>query len=310
MSKFTEYHQPQSYPTRPVHLIVGFPAGGSVDLVSRVIAQGLSKRLDQPIVVEDRPGAASKIATEEVVRASPDGYTLLTSTTANASSTSIFNFNFVHDIAPVASICRVPFVMVINPAFPAKTLLEFIAYAKANPGKINMASAGVATASHIAGELFNVMTGVKMVHVPYRGEPPALSDLIGGRVQVLFGTLPVLNAHIRAGELRALAVANVTRVMTLPEVPTIGEFVPGYEVAASIGIAAPHDTPAEIIGKLNNEINAELVEPEIKAQLTDLGAPELALSAADYGKLIEGEAQMWNEAIQKAGIKASEPGLP
>jgi tripartite-type tricarboxylate transporter receptor subunit TctC len=301
---------PQSYPTRPVHLIVGFPAGGSVDLVSRVLAQGLSKRLDQPFVVEDRPGAASKIATEEVVRASPDGYTLLTSTTANASSTSIFNFNFVHDIAPVASICRVPFVMVINPAFPAKTLLEFIAYAKAHPGKINMASAGIGTASHIAGELFNVMTGVKMVHVPYRGEPPALSDLIGGRVQVLFGTLPVLNAHIRAGELHALAVANVTRVMTLPEVPTIGEFVPGYEVAASIGISAPHDTPAEIIGKLNNEINAELVEPEIKAQLTDLGAPELALSAADYGKLIEDEAQKWSQAIQKAGVKASEPGLP
>lgn len=274
------------------------------------MAEGLSKRLDQRFIVEDRPGAASKIATEEVVRASPDGYTLLTSTTANASSENIFNVDFLHDIAPVASICRVPFVMVVNPSFPAKTLLEFIAYARANPGKINMASAGTGTASHIAGELFNVITGVQTIHVPYRGEPPALTDLIGGRVQVLFGTLPVLNAHIRAGELRALAVASVSRVETLPEVPTIGEFVPGYAVAASIGIAAPRNTPAQIIGKLNNDINAELAEPEIKGQLTDLGAPELALSAVDYGKLIEDETKKWSEAIQKAEIKASEPGLP
>lgn len=297
----------QTYPTRPVRLIVGFPAGGTVDLVARVMGRGLSETLGQPFVIEDEPGAASNIATEHVVHATPDGYTLLTVTTANASSVMLsdsHNFIFVRDIAPVASICRVPFVMVVNPSFPPKTVPEFIAYAKTNPGKINMASAGNGTPSHIAGELFKVMTGVDMIHVPYRGEPAALTDLIDGRVQVLFGSLPVLITQIRAGSLRALAVANATRIEALPEVPTIGEFVSGYEVAASVGIGAPRSTPTEIIDKLNSDINTDLGQPEIKAQLTDLGAPTLALSPADYGKLIEDETEKWSETIREAGIKA------
>ncbi|MFZ3359410.1 MAG: tripartite tricarboxylate transporter substrate binding protein [Xanthobacteraceae bacterium] len=297
----------QAYPTRPVRLIVGFPAGGTVDLIARLIGQGLSKKLGEPFVIKNEAGAAGNIATEDVVHAAPDGYTLLTSTTANASSVILSKelvFDFLHEIAPVGSICRVPFVMVVNPLFPSKTVPEFIAYAKANPGKVNMASPGFGTPSHVAGELFKVMTGVNMVHVPYRGEPAALSDLIDGQVQVLFGTLPGLIAQIRAQKLRALAVANATRLEILPNVPTIHEFLPGYEVAASIGIGAPHDTPAEVIGQLNSSINADLVEPEIKAQLAYLGAPTLSLSSAEYGKLIADEIKNWGKSAREAGIKA------
>ena len=297
----------QTYPTRPVRLIVGFPAGGTVDLIARLIGRGLSEILGEPFVIKNEPGAAGDLATEVVVHATPDGYTLLTSTTANASSVMLSNrlsIDFLHDIAPVGSICRVPFVMVTNSSFPSKTIPEFIAYAKANPGEVNMASPGFGTPSHVAGELFNVMTGVNMVHVPYRGEPAALSDLIDGQVQVLFGTLPGLIAQIRAGKLRALAVASATRLEILPNVPTIHEFLPGYEVAASIGIGAPHNTPAEVISELNNSINADLAEPEIKAQLAYLGAPPLSLSPADYGKLIADEIENWGKSAREAGIKA------
>ncbi|MGB6467129.1 MAG: tripartite tricarboxylate transporter substrate-binding protein [Xanthobacteraceae bacterium] len=290
-----------------MRLIVGFPAGGTVDLIARLIGRGLSEILGEPFVIKNEPGAAGDIATGDVVHAAPDGYTLLTSTTANASSVMLSNkldIDFLHDIAPVGSICRVPFVMVVNPSFPSKTVPEFIAYAKANPGKVNMASPGFGTPSHVAGELFKVMTGVNMVHVPYRGEPAALSDLIDGQVQVLFGTLPGLIAQIRADKLRALAVANAARLEILPNVPTIHEFLPGYEVAASIGIGAPHNTPAEVIGRLNSSINADLAEPEIKAELAYLGAPALSLSPADYGKLIAGEIENWGKSAREAGIKA------
>jgi tripartite-type tricarboxylate transporter receptor subunit TctC len=296
----------QTYPARPVRLIVGFPAGGSVDLIARLMAQWLSETLGQPFVVQDRPGAAGNLATEAIVRANPNGYALGMVTTANTSSLTFYdklNFNIVRDIAPIASICRVPFVMVVNQSFPAKTVPAFIAYARSNPGEINMGSAGNGTPSHIAGELFKAMARINMIHVPYRGEPPALADLIGGRVQVIFGSLPAFISQIRAGKLRALGVATASPVEALPHVPTISEFVHGYEVAASAGIGSPKNTPAVIIDKLNATINAGLVEPSVKAQLADLGAPTLALSPADYGNLISDEVENWRKYARDAGIK-------
>ena len=269
----------QAYPTRPVRIIVGLPPGGATDIVARLIGQWLSERLGQPFVIENRPGAGTNIGTEAVVRAPPDGYTLLLVGRRNAINATLYdklNFNFIRDIAPVAGIIRVPLVMVVNPSVPAKTVPEFIAYAKANPGKINMASAGIGTPGHVAGELFKMMAGVDMVHVPYRGAAPALTDLLGGQVQVMFGTTVSSIEHIRAGKLRALAVTTATRSEALPDIPTVGEFVPGYEASAVFGIGAPRNTPAEIVDKLNKEINAALADPKIKARLADLGGAVLA----------------------------------
>ena len=296
----------QTYPTRPVRIIVGLPAGGSVDLVARLMGRWLSERLGQPLVIENRPGAGTNIATEAVVRASADGYTLLQITSANATNASLYdklNFNFIRDIAPVASIVRAVFVMMVNPSFPAKTVPEFIAYAKANPRKISMASAGNGTPGHIAGELFMVMTGVNMIHVPYRGDPPALTDLIGGQVQVLFGSMPVSIEQIKAGKLRPLAVTTATRSEVLPDIPTVGEFVPGYEAAGWQGIGAPKGTPTDIIDTLNRQINAGLADPSMKVRLADLGYSVFAGSPGEFGKLIADDTDKWAKVIKFAGIK-------
>ena len=296
----------QTYPTRPVRIIVGLPAGGSVDLVARLMGRWLSERLGQPLVIENRPGAGTNIATEAVVRASADGYTLLQITSANATNASLYdklNFNFIRDIAPVASIVRALFVMVVNPSFPAKTVPEFIAYAKANPRKISMASAGNGTPGHIAGELFMVMTGVNMMHVPYRGDPPALTDLIGGQVQVLFGSMPVSIEQIKAGKLRPLAVTTATRSEVLPDIPTVGEFVPGYEATGWQGVGAPKGTPTDIIDTLNRQINAGLADPSMKVRLADLGYSVLAGSPGEFGKLIADDTDKWAKVIKLAGIK-------
>ena len=294
----------QTYPTRPVRLIVGVAAGCGTDIVARLISQWLSERLGQQFIVENRPGAGSNIATEVVVRAPPDGYTLLTVGAPAAINATLYydklNFNFIRDIAPVAGIMRGPLVMLVNPSFPAKTVPEFIAYAKANPGKINMASGGNGTTPHVTGELFKMMTGVDMVHVPYRGAGPAITDLLGGQVQVLFDN-PI--EHIRAGRLRALAVTTTTRSEALPDIPTLGEFVPGYDASGWFGIGAPKDTPVQIIDRLNREINACLADPRMKARLTDLGGIVLSGSPADFGKHIAEETEKWAKVIKFAGIK-------
>jgi tripartite-type tricarboxylate transporter receptor subunit TctC len=294
----------QTYPTRPVRLIVGVAGGGGTDIVARLISQWLSERLGQQFIVENRPGAGSNIATEVVVRAPPDGYTLLTVGAPAAINATLYydklNFNFIRDIAPVAGIMRGPLVMLVNPSFPAKTVPEFIAYAKANPGKINMASGGNGTTPHVTGELFKMMTGVDMVHVPYRGAGPAITDLLGGQVQVLFDN-PI--EHIRAGRLRALAVTTTTRSEALPDIPTLGEFVPGYDASGWFGIGAPKDTPVQIIDRLNREINACLADPRMKARLTDLGGIVLSGSPADFGKHIAEETEKWAKVIKFAGIK-------
>jgi tripartite-type tricarboxylate transporter receptor subunit TctC len=292
----------QAYPTRPVRLIVGFPAGGPSDIVARLIGQWLSERLGQPIVIENRPGAGTNIATEAVAKAAPDGYTLLLATSTNAFNATLYdnlNFNFVQDITPVASIVRVPLVMEVNPAVPARTVPEFIAYAKANPGKLNMASGGNGTSDHVCGELFKMMAGIDMVHVPYRGGAPALTDLLGGQVQVLFDPIPASIGYIRTGKLRALAVTTATRSDALPDIPTVAEFVPGYEASTWYGVGAPKKTPAEIINKLNKEINASLADPKLTARLADLGTTALAASPADFAKLIADETD-----------KLSDPGSP
>jgi tripartite-type tricarboxylate transporter receptor subunit TctC len=295
----------QVYPSRPVHIIVGFPAGGSASgIVARLMAQWLSERLGQQFVVENRPGAGTNIATEAVVRALPDGYTLLFVTAANAFNATLYdnlNFNFIRDIAPVASTMRVPYVMVVNPSVPAETVPEFIAYAKANPGKINMASNGTGSAGHVAGELFNMMAGVDLVNVPYRGS--VYPDLLGGQVQVVFNPLPPTIEFIRAGKLRALAVTGATRSEVLPDLPTMGEFVSGYEASGWQGIGAPKNTPAEIIDRLNKEINAALADPKMKAQLVNLGGTVLTLSPSDFGKLIAEETEKWGKVIRAANIK-------
>jgi tripartite-type tricarboxylate transporter receptor subunit TctC len=294
------------YPTRPVHLIVGYPAGGVADILARLVGQRLSERLGQPFVIENRPGAASNIATEAVVRADPDGYTLLVFSNASAINVTLYdnlNFNFIRDIAPVASINRTPLVMEVNPSFPAKTVPEFIAYAKANPGKINFASSGIGGATHVAAELFKMMAGVSMVNVPFRGSPPALAALIGGQVQAMFDTLPTSIEFIKAEKLRALAVTTATRSEALPDLPVVGDFVPGYEATQWNGVGAPRNTPAEIINKLNNEINAALADPTIKVRLEGLGGTPLPGSPAECGKLIAEDTEKWAKVIRAANIK-------
>ena len=297
----------QAYPTRPVRLIAPFAPGGGSDMTARLIGQWLSERLGQQFVIDNRPGAASNIATEAAVRASADGYTLLivgSWNTINATLYDKLSFNFIRDIAPVASVIRDPYVMVVNPSVPAKSVPEFIAYAKDNPRKLNMASPGTGTGPHIGGELFKMMAGVDMVHVPYRGGGPVVTDLLGGQVQVSFASMPSSIQYIRAGKLRALAVTTATRSEALPDVPTVGEFVPGYEASTWYGICAPKATPAEIVEKLNKEINVALGDPKMKARLADLGGDALALSPADFGKFIADETEKWGNVIRALNIKA------
>jgi tripartite-type tricarboxylate transporter receptor subunit TctC len=302
----SRFARAQSYPSRPVRIIVGLAAGSSLDILARLMGQWLTERLGQPFVIENRPGAGTNIATEAVVRAVPDGYTLLAVSPANAINATLYeklNFNFIRDIAPVASIVREPNVMVVNPSVPAKSVLEFIAYAKANPGKLSMASAGNGTASHVAGELFKMMAGVNMVHVPYRGGGPALTELLGGQVQAMFpGTIASIE-YIRTGKLRALAVTTATRSEALPDLPTVGDFVPGYEASLMDGVGAPKNTPAEIVDKLNKEINAGLADPKIKARFADLSAIVLPGSPSDFGKLIADETEKWAKVVRAANIK-------
>jgi tripartite-type tricarboxylate transporter receptor subunit TctC len=296
----------QAYPRRPVRMIVASAAGGSPDIVARLMGQWLSERLGQPFVIENRPGAAGNIGTEAVVRAPPDGYTLLLvppSSAINATLYEKLNFNFIRDTAPVASIALAPSVMEVAPKFPAKTVPEFIAYAKANPGKLNMASGGNGTIQHVSGELFKMMTGVNMLHVPYRSAAPAMTDLLGGQVQVMFNTTPTSIEYIRTGRLRALAVSSATRVEALPDVPTVGEFVPGYDANSWYGIVAPKNTPVEIIDRLNREINASLADPGLRARLADQGTTVFTGSSADFGKFIADETEKWAKVIKFAGIK-------
>ena len=297
----------QAYPARPVRIVVGFAPAGGNDIVARLLGQWLSERLGQPFVIENRPGAGSNIAAEAVVRAPADGYTLLMAATPNAVNATLYDklsFNFIRDIAPVASIMRVANVMVVHPSVPARTVAEFIAHAKANPGKINLASGGNGSTSHISGELFKMMTAVNIVHVPYRGNGPALTDLLGGQVQVMFPSATSSIEYIRTGTLRALAVASAMRSEALPDIPTVGEFLPGYEASVWYGIGAPRNTPVEVIDKLNKEINAGLADPKMKARLGDLGGTVLAGSPADFGKLIADETEKWAKVIKFAGIKA------
>jgi len=295
-----------SYPSRPLTLVVGFPPRGGIDITARLIGQALSDRLGQPLAVENRTGAGTNVAIGMVVRAQADGYTLLLSSAANAINASLvankMDFNFIRDIAPVASVSRGAFVIVVNPLFPAKSVPEFIAYAKANPGKITMGSSGTGTVSHIAGELFKAMAGIDMVHSPYRGEPPALTDLISGQIQVHFGTLAGTIELIRAGKLRALAVTTAARSEMLPDVPTVGEFLPGYEASLWNGVGAPRATPMDIIDKLNKEINAGLTDPQIKAQFRNLGSVATPLTPAEYGKVIVAETEKWGKVIRAAKI--------
>jgi tripartite-type tricarboxylate transporter receptor subunit TctC len=296
----------QAYPSRPVRIIVGLPAGTPPDLMARLIGQWVSERLGQAFVVENRPGGGGNIATEAVVKAPPDGYTLLQVNSAHAWNGALFDklsFNFMRDIAPVASIYRQTGVMEVHPSFPAKTVVEFIAYAKANPGKINMASTGVASATHIYGELFRMLTGVNMVHVPYRGQPFALTALFAEEAHVFFDSLSTSLEHIRAGKLRALGVTVATRVPVLPDVPTVGDAVPGYEASGFLGFGAPKGTPVEIVGTLNREINAALADPAINSRLTGLGATVLRLSPDEFGKLIAAETDKWTKVVKFAGIK-------
>jgi tripartite-type tricarboxylate transporter receptor subunit TctC len=295
------------YPTKPVRIISGYAAGGSSDIVARLIGQWLSERLGRQFIIENRPGAGSNIGTEAVVRSPADGYTLLLASSVNTINATLYdrlNFNFQRDIAPVAGIISTANVVEVNPSVPAKTIPEFIAYAKANPGKINMASNGIGTSSHMAGELFKMMTGITLVHVPYRGGGPALTDLIGGQVQVMFDVLPSSIEYIRAGRLRALAVTAASRVAALPDIPAVAEIVPGYEVSVWWAIGAPRNTPAEIIDKLNREINAGLADPGMKARLADLGSVPMPMTRADLGKFIAEESEKWAKAVKFSGAKA------
>ena len=296
----------ETYPTRPVHIIVGYAPGGATDIMARLVGQWLSERLGQQFVIENRPGAGSNIAAEAVVRAPADGYTLLLVGVSNAINATLYdrlNFNFIRDITPVAGIIRDTYVMVVNPSFPAKTVPEFVAYAKADPGRINFGSAGIGSPNHVTGELFKIMTGVNLMHVPYRGIALALSDLLGGQVQVAFASMPSSIEFIRAGRLRALAVTTATRSEVLPDVPTVGEFVPGYEASAWYGIGAPKATPAEIVDKLNKEINAALADPKMKARLADLGGTPFLGSPADFGKLIADDTERWGKVVEFSGAK-------
>jgi tripartite-type tricarboxylate transporter receptor subunit TctC len=296
----------QTYPARPVHIIVAYAAGGGVDITARLIGQWLSERLGQSFVTENRPGGGGNIGTEAVVNAPPDGYMLLLATVPNAVNATLFeklNFNFVRDIAPVAGIIRVPMAILCHPSVPAKTVPEFIAHAKANPGKVNMASAGTGSAPHMAGELFNVMAGVNMLHVPYRGQGPALSDLLGGQVQVLFATTPGTVDYIRTGKLRALAVTTASRAEVLPELPTVADFVPGYEASQWYGVGAPKSTPAEIIDRLNKEINAALTDTRMKVRFADIGGEALTGTPAEFGKLVADETEKWAKVVKFAGLR-------
>src|SRR5919198_352039 len=296
----------QAYPTRPVRLIVGFTAGSAPDIVARLMGQWLSERLGQQFLVENRPGAGSNIGTEMVVRAPADGYTLLLVSAPNAINTTLYDklsFNFLRDIAPVAGISRERIVMVVHPSFPAKTLPEFIAYAKANPGKVTMASPGNGSSPHVSGELFKMMASIDMIHVPYRGGGQVMTDLIAGQVQVSFIGLTVAIEHIRSGKLRALAVTAATRSDVLPDIPTVSDFVPGYEASAFWGVGAPRNTPAEIIDKLNKEINAVLSDPEPKRRLAEGGGTVLVGSPADFGKFVGDETEKWAKVIKFANIK-------
>jgi tripartite-type tricarboxylate transporter receptor subunit TctC len=297
----------QTYPTRPVRLIVRLAPAGASDITARLIGQWLSERLGQQFVIDNRPGGGTNIGTEAVVRAPADGYTLLMVGSNNASNATFYdklNFNFIRDIAPVAGVFRGPYVMVVNPSVPAKTIPEFVAYAKTNPGRISMASSGIGAATHLAGELFKMMAVIDMVHVPYRGGGPAVTDLIAGQVQVYFASTVASIQYIRAGRLRALAVTAAMRSDALPDIPAVAEFVPGYEVSTWYGVGAPKATPAEIVEKLNTEINAGLAEPKMKARLADLGGDVLALSPADFGKLIADETEKWGKVVKFTGIKA------
>jgi len=297
----------QTYPARPVRIIVGYPSGGSNDIVARLMAQWLSERLGHQFVIENRPGAGSNIATEAVVRAEPDGYTLLMVSTANMSNAALYdklNYDFIRGIAPVAGVMRVPLVMEVNLSIPAKTVPEFIAYAKANPGKINFASGGIGTSIHLSGELFKMMTGIDMQHVPYRGNGPALTDLLGGQVQIMFDTMPQAIGYVRAGKLRALAVTTAMRSDVLPDTPTVGESVPGYEASSLYGVAAPRNTPDEIVERLNKEVMAALADPAMKTRLADLGGIVLVGSPAEFGRLIVAETEKWARVIRTGNIKA------
>ncbi|MGA8610584.1 MAG: tripartite tricarboxylate transporter substrate binding protein [Xanthobacteraceae bacterium] len=295
----------ETYPSRPVRVIVGFPAGSASDVVARLTGQALSERFGQQFVIENHPGAGTNLAAEAVVRAAPDGYTLLLSTSTNAVNATLYrhlNFNFMHDIVPVASIDQTPYVMEVTLSLPPKTLPEFIAYAKANPGKINMASNGIGSGPHVAGELFKMMVGVDLVHVPYTGN--VYPDLIGGQVQVMFSPIPASIGFVRAGQLRPLAVGTAKRLKILPDVPTVAEFVPGYEASGWHGIGAPANTPPDIVGKLNAEINALLANPAFSARLADLGGLQMALSPAEFGKFTAAEIDKWAKVIKFADIKS------
>jgi tripartite-type tricarboxylate transporter receptor subunit TctC len=294
------------YPARPVRLVVGFPAGQTADIAARLIGQWLSERLGQPFVIDNRPGASGILATELVVHAPPDGYTLLFATSSNYINATLYeklNYNFIRDIAPVAGNIASPLVLEVNPSVPVKTVPALIAYAKANPGKLNMASAGNGNSTHVSGELFKMMTGINLLHVPYRGSAPALTDLLAGQVQVMFDLVASSIEHIKAGKLRALAVTTATRLEVLPDVPTVSEFVPGYEATGVGGVGAPRGTPAEIIDKLNREINAGLADPKMKARLAELGQIVTTGSPADYGKFIVEETEKWGKVVKFAGIK-------
>ena len=294
------------YPTRPVRIIAGFAAGGGVDVTARLIGQWLTDRLGQSVVIENRPGAGGNIGTEAVVNAAPDGYTLLLATVPNAVNASLYeklSFNFIRDIVPVAGIIRVPMVILLNPSVPAATVAEFISYAKANPDKVNMASAGNGSAPHMAGELFKMMASVNLVHVPYRGQGPALTDLLGGQVQVLFAATPGTTEYITTGKLRALAVTSASRTEMLPELKTVADFVPGYEASQWYGIGVPRNTPVEIVDKLNKEINAAIADPAMKARFAAIGGEPLPGSPAEFGKLISEETEKWGSVVRAAGIK-------
>jgi tripartite-type tricarboxylate transporter receptor subunit TctC len=294
------------YPTRPVRLVVGFPAGQTADIAARLLAQWLTERLGQPFVIDNRPGASGTLATELVVHTPPDGYTLLFATSSNYINATLYEklpYDFIRDIAPVAGNIASPLVLEVNPAVPVKTIPEFIAYAKANPGKLNMASAGNGNSTHVSGELFKMMTGINLLHVPYRGSAPAVTDLIAGQVQVMFDLVASSLEQIKAGKLRALAVTTKTRLDVLPDVPAISEFVPGYEATGVGGVGAPRGTPAEIIDKLNREINAGLADPKLKARLVELGQIVTTGSPADYGKFIAEETEKWGKVVKFAGIK-------
>ena len=307
LTAVTRIADAQTYPTRPVHIIVGYAPGGATDIMARLVGQWLSERLGQQFVIENRPGAGSNIAAEAVVRAPADGYTLLLVGVSNAINATLYdrlNFNFIRDITPVAGIIRDTYVMVVNPSFPAKTVPEFVAYAKVNPGKINLGSPGIGTPPHVAGELFKMMAGVNLVHVPYRSIAAAMTDLISGQVQVMFVSTAASKDYVKAGTLIALAVTSLTRLEELPNIPAVGEVLSGYEASVWFGIGAPKATPAEIVDKLNTEVNAALADPKMKARLADLGGDMLAYSPADFGTFVADETEKWGKVIRALNIKA------